>query len=199
MCQQCCQVYYSIYMEERDKRDRSILTELLQFALIAAFIIIPFRMFVAQPFVVNGSSMDPTFRDGEYLVVDQLSHRISEPERGEVIIFKYPRNPSKFFIKRIIGLPGETVIIEDGIVTIINNDNPAGFELDEPYVTTTVVESDRYVLGTEEYYVMGDNRAASLDSREWNGLPERLIIGRPLVRLLPADRLNLLPGDYQYQ
>jgi signal peptidase I len=181
---------------EEPRKERSLMTELLQFALLVAFIIIPFRLFVAQPFVVNGSSMDPTFKNGEYLVVDQLSHRFSNIDRGEVIIFKYPENPKKYFIKRVIGLPGETINVSEDKVTVKNDEHPSGFVLDEPYVVFTTSDNVSYTLRDDEYYVMGDNRAASFDSREWQALPEALIIGRPIVRLLPASKLSIFPGDH---
>ena len=101
-------------------------TELGKLFLIAIVIVIPFRIFIAQPFIVDGASMDPTFEDGQYLIVDEISYRFSDPERGSVLIFKYPKDTKKYFIKRVIGLPGEKVLIEDGIVTIFNQENPSG-------------------------------------------------------------------------
>ncbi len=90
----------------------------------------PIRLFVAQPFIVSGASMDPTFETGEYLIVDQLSYHFDDPVRGQVVIFKYPKDESKYFIKRVIGLPGETVQIEGTDVTIFNESNPDGKKLD---------------------------------------------------------------------
>src|SRR6185295_2417670 len=101
----------------QENRD-SFFTELLKFAVIALIIVVPIRFFVAQPFIVSGASMDPTFHNGQYLIVDELSYRFSPPQRGDVIIFRYPRDPSQFFIKRIIGLPGETVKIQGGSISI---------------------------------------------------------------------------------
>lgn len=166
--------------------------ELIKLVLLALLIVVPFRMYIAQPFIVEGSSMDPTFESGDYLIVDEISYRFNIPERGSVLIFKYPKDPEKSFIKRVIGLPNETVSIENGKVTIINLENPSGFMLDEPYVKLTKSDTGTYTLGPDEYFVLGDNRAASSDSRMWGPVPEANIIGRPVVQLLPP---TLMPGD----
>lgn len=171
--------------------------EVLKFCLIALFIVLPFRLYVAQPYIVSGASMDPTFETGEYLIVDQLSYRFEEPKRGSVVIFKYPVNPTQFFIKRVIGLPGETVEIHDGVVTIKNFDNPDGFTLDEKYISSGNIKEDNstITLSSKEFFVMGDNRKGSSDSRSWGPVKESLIMGRPVVRLLPLGRAEFLPGD----
>lgn len=171
--------------------------ELLKFVLIAFLIVVPFRWFVAQPFIVNGASMVPTFENGEYLIVDQISHRIKNPERGEVIIFKYPEDPSKYFIKRIIGLPGETLEIEGLQTKIINDEHPEGFIIEEDYIVYQKNNKKMIIeLKDDEYFVMGDNRAASSDSRLWGPLNDNLLVGRPLFRLYPVKRFNILPGDH---
>lgn len=160
-------------------------------ALVAVFIVIPFRLYIAQPFIVDGASMDPTFNTGQYLIVDELSYRFETPQRGSVLIFKYPLDPSKYFIKRIIGLPGETVNIKDGIVTIINKENPKGFVLNEPYIKLPKKDSSTYTLSSDEYWVMGDNRLGSADSRMWGPVPRENFIGQPIVRFWP---FNIWPG-----
>lgn len=177
---------------------KAVWKEIFQFALIAIFIVLPFRLYIAQPFIVNGASMDPTFHNGEYLIVDQLTYKLSHVNRGDVIIFKYPEDPSKFFIKRIIGLPGETVDINDGVITIINDQNPDGLTLSEPFIEFTKIDSSTTTLGESEYFVMGDNRNNSSDSRVWGALPEENIVGRPVLRLLPFSELDLLPGIINY-
>lgn len=173
----------------------SFLKDTLRFTIIALLIVVPFRMFIAQPFLVNGASMEPTFENGHYLIVDELSYQFTEPERGSVLIFKYPLDPKKYFIKRIIGLPGETVKIENGIVFIINSENPEGFKLEEPYVTLTKNDTLTTKVPEKEYFVMGDNRSGSLDSRYWGTLGEKFIIGRPIVRLYPFQEIGLWPGE----
>lgn len=139
--------------------------------------------------------MEDTFHDKEYLIVDQLSYRLDDPKRGDVIIFKYPNDPSKYFIKRIIALPGETIRINGTVVTIQNDENPQGFSLEEPYVhTSTDTREQSLPLGPGEYFVMGDNRDHSSDSRVWGVLRRDEIVGRALIRLLPPQRFSLFPG-----
>lgn len=166
--------------------------ELIKLVLLSLVIVVPFRLYIAQPFIVEGASMDPTFQTGQYLIVDEISYRFKTPERGSVLIFKYPKDPKKSFIKRVIGLPNETVSIAGGQVTIINSQNPDGFVLDEPYVKLVKSDSGTFTLGEDQYFVLGDNRKASADSRIWGPVPEANIIGRPVIRLLPP---TLIPGD----
>lgn len=173
--------------------------EIIQFALIALLIVLPIRMFIAQPFIVSGASMEETFYTGEYLIVDQVTYRFNEPVRGDVIIFRYPRDPSKFFIKRIIGLPGDTITIDGTTVTIFNDEYPQGVALNESYIKSmepNTVQSE--TLGDREYFVMGDNRDQSSDSRVWGVLQEENIIGRALVRLFPVNGIEFLPGFVRY-
>lgn len=174
-------------------------SEIIKFTVIAVIVVVPFRMFIAQPFIVSGASMYPTFKDGEYLIVDQLSFHLEKPKRDSVIIFKYPKDTSTFFIKRVIGLPGETVQIKSGIVTIKNTENPNGFILSDPFVAESNKKYDDYgpkTLGEKEYFVLGDNRLGSLDSRSWGNVPENLIVGRPLLRVLPFNKVGVFPGNY---
>ena len=171
------------------------LTEIVRFSIIAILIVIPIRMFIAQPFIVSGASMDDTFHTGEYLIVDQVSYYFEKPDRGDVIVFKYPKDPSKFFIKRVIGLPGDTIIIEDSHVTIKNSEFPNGFVLDEPYIKSMAPAAPfSETLGEREYFVMGDNRDQSSDSRSWGVLQEERIVGRALIRLFPPSVFGYLPG-----
>lgn len=188
-----------IKIEELPKK-KSIwqsLWELVRFAFIAIVIVVPIRLFIAEPFVVSGSSMSPTFENGNYLIVDKVSYKLSSPKRDDVIVFKYPNDKKKFFIKRIIGLPNETVNIEGSIVTIINEDNKSGFVLDEPYVKNTANNTTHFVLKNDEYFVMGDNRSGSSDSRYWGAVNTDLISGRAFLRLLPIKKLGMLPGAYK--
>lgn len=169
--------------------------ELIKFTIIALAIVVPIRLFVAQPFVVSGTSMDPTFYDGEYLIVNQFSYHFSDPTRGQVVIFRNPKNESVFFIKRIIGLPGETVVIDDTQVIIKNQKHPDGFVLKEPYLGTVSSGKMSVTLNKDQYFVMGDNRRYSSDSRSWGTLPRADIVGTPLIRLFPLNRIGIKPGD----
>lgn len=178
------------------KKEESALTEIIRFSLIALIIVFPIRLFIAQPFIVSGASMDDTFADGQYLIVDQLSYRFEAPERGDVIVFRYPRDPSKFFIKRIIGVPGDTINVEGNRVIITNEAHPNGAVLTETYVDKMEPSSFvEYDLGDGEYFVMGDNRDQSSDSRVWGVLPEKNIVGQALFRLFPISTADVLPGD----
>jgi signal peptidase I len=183
------------------QREPSTTLDVVKFTVIALLIVLPIRFFIAQPFIVNGASMEPAFQSGEYLIVDQLSHRFEAPVRGEVVIFRYPKDESKYFIKRVIGLPGETVLVSGETITIFNTEHPEGFVLDEPYLGKDNHESGTITvtLDSDSYFVLGDNRRASSDSRIWGPLPENNIVGRAFLRLLPIDSYELLPGDYRVE
>ena len=170
--------------------------DLLKFAIIALAIVIPIRMWIAQPFVVSGESMFPTFDNGQYLIVDEISYILGNTHRGDVVVFRYPGDPSRFFIKRIIGLPNETINIKDNKVIIINKDHPEGFTLTEPYINEKIFDGGTYTTKDGEYFVMGDNRNRSSDSRYWGVVPKRLLIGKAFLRLLPFKEVSYLPGNY---
>lgn len=168
--------------------------EFVKFLLIALAIALPIRYFVAQPFIVRGASMYPNFADKEYLVIDELSYFLREPGRGEVIVFKYPLDPRQFFIKRIIGLPGEKVEIDDGKIKITPPGNGEAFLLEEPYLAEAS-RTDGNVsvaLGRNDYFVLGDNRLQSSDSRAWGVLPKALITGRAFIRAWPITRAGIV-------
>ncbi|MBI2065862.1 MAG: signal peptidase I [Candidatus Zambryskibacteria bacterium] len=176
----------------QNKKISGFFKELIKLIILSLLIVVPFRLYIAQPFIVDGASMDPTFETGNYLIVDEISYRFKTPERGSILIFKYPRDPKKSFIKRVIGLPEETVSISDGRVTIINADYPDGFLLEEPYVKLNKKETVNFILSKEEYFVLGDNRLGSADSRVWGPVPADNIVGRPVVRFFPPA---FFPGD----
>jgi signal peptidase I len=169
----------------------------VRFILIALAIVVPIRIFVAQPFFVSGASMDPTFADHQYLIVDEISYRFQEPVRGDVVIFKYPQNPSQYFIKRIIALPNETISIDGKKVIIQNNEKKTIVTLDEPYVTFQKPDTIERTMAPDEYFVMGDNRAGSYDSRLWGPLKRDLIIGKAFLRLFPVSKVDVLPGQFR--
>ena len=171
--------------------------EIARFALVAITIVVPIRIFIAQPFIVSGSSMFPTFKDGQYLVVDEISYRLGNPQRDDVVIFKYPNDTTKFFIKRIIGLPEETVDVKDNEVFITNKEHPEGFKLDQSFIVNNGGIDGHMKLGSNEYFVMGDNRPASSDSRYWGAVPKKLMVGRAFLRLLPINTIGVMPGNYK--
>ncbi len=181
----------------KEKFDKQSFWELVRFAIIAIAIVIPVRIFIAQPFVVSGSSMVPTFEDGQYLIVDEISYRLENPQRDDVVVFRYPNDTKKFFIKRIIGLPNETVDIKGNTVTITNKEHPKGFVLDQPYVKNPADNETHFELKDGEYFVMGDNRSASSDSRYWGAVPKKLLIGKVFLRLLPINEIGISPGSYK--
>ena len=183
---------------EKHNSFREEVWETVHFLLIAIAIVVPIRIFIAQPFIVSGASMDPTFKDKQYLIVDELSYRLGEPSRGDVAIFKYPRNPKQYFIKRVIGLPGETVLVnEQGQVSIKDKDKNVALTLKEPYVTFQKNESAERTLKPGEYFMMGDNRAGSFDSRAWGPVNRDLIVGKAFLRLFPVTAIDVLPGQFR--
>lgn len=184
-------------VDPKPKRSNSLL-EFIKFASMAAIIVIPFRMFIAQPFVVSGASMEPTFQDADYLIVDEISLRFRDPERGDVLVFDSTPGPGgKNFIKRLVGLPLETVRIAEDSVIIIT---PDGSEiiLDEPYIAGPTIGDMEVTLGEDEYFVMGDNRNNSLDSRIIGPVDRKQMVGRAWLRLLPTNNINFLPGSHSH-
>lgn len=160
--------------------------EMTKIVAMAVLIVLPIRYFLFQPFIVSGQSMEPNFHHGDYLIIDEISLRFRELKRGEVVVFKYPRNPSQRYIKRIIGLPGEKVQIEDGKVRINGKVLEENAYLPAEIQTEGILELQ---LSDNEYFVLGDNRYASSDSRRWGPLPKKNIIGRVLFRLWPLNAL----------
>lgn len=177
---------------------KGLFKDLFTLVFLIVVVVIPIRLFVVSPFVVDGESMHPTFENLDYLIVDEFLYNFSAPARGDVVVFRYPGNPSIFYIKRIIGLPGETVSINRGVVTIatVSGDKLA---LIEPYIVNEDATYTKDVsLDTGEYFVMGDNRPNSSDSRVWGPLPAKDIIGRVDLRLLPIKKSGFFPGGANY-
>jgi len=172
----------------------SFVLELVKITLISLAIIIPVRYFLIKPFYVNGASMEPNYHNHEYLIIDEISYRLNPPKRGEVVVFKYPENPKEFFIKRIIGLPGERVVITGGDVFIYNSKNLNGIKIQEPYLEKDLKTAGNIdtVLDEDEYFVLGDNRNSSLDSRRFGALKKNEIIGKTWIRVLPVDKMGIL-------
>ncbi|MDP1845213.1 MAG: signal peptidase I [Candidatus Moranbacteria bacterium] len=188
-----------------------IFWEMIKIVLWVVLIIVPLRVFLVQPFFVQGASMEPNFEDKEYLIISELGYKTTdvgfdygekeinfftvnpfkEMKRGEVVVFRYPKNPSVYYIKRIVGLQGEKIEIKDNEVKIYNSENPNGFILDEsaylPPAETT--SGDQIIqLTSEQYFVMGDNRKYSSDSRSWGPVPVNDIMGRVMLRAWPFGK-----------
>ncbi len=191
----------------------TFLWEVIKVFLWAMIIIIPIRVFLFQPFFVQGSSMEPNFKDSDYLIVNEFGYKITnvlddfgfphvftvgtfrEFSRGDVVVFRYPRDPSQFFIKRVIGVPGEKVKIEGNKITIFNDKNPEGMVLDESsYLASTVITNGAVTteLKNDDYFVLGDNRQFSHDSRAWGVLPKSDVIGKVLIRAWPFSKAEIL-------
>lgn len=171
--------------------------DLLKVVVVSLLIILPVRYWLIQPFYVKGASMEPTFYDHEYLIINEIGYRFGEPERGDVVVFKYPKDPAQYFIKRVIGLPGEKLEVSDNHIYIY----PAGaknkFLLDESAylsVATDTVGNATWSLGNGQYFVMGDNREYSLDSRSFGPVSGELIIGQVWLRGWPITRAAVFGG-----
>jgi signal peptidase I len=184
--------------------------EIIKIIFLAFVIIVPIRVFLFQPFFVQGASMEPNFENGQYLIVNELGFKkttigisdvkffsvgaFREIPRQKVVVFRYPKDPSKFFIKRIIALPGEKIEIKDGAYQIFNQEHPDGFSPDESaYLARGMKTSGELVmtLGANEYFVMGDNRPFSSDSRVWGVVPDDDIIGEVLLRAWPLNEISV--------
>ncbi len=179
--------------------------ETAKVVLVSLIIILPVRYFLIQPFFVKGQSMVPNFHDKEYILVDKWSYRLGRPERGDVIIFRYPGNPKEYFIKRIVALPGETVLVPgDNTVHIFNSRYPNGFTLNEtgylPKENPTYCGNNstwcgkKVVVPEGQYFVLGDNREHSSDSRFFGPVDQsEFFAGLAWLRLFPFDRIGFIP------
>lgn len=196
---------------------KDFIKETLYIIVISLVVVLPIRTYVAQPYIVSGASMDNTLQNGNYLIIDEISYRFEEPKRGDVVVFKtppkglelqkLPLNKTVYYIKRVIGLPGETVEINGDETIIYNKENPEGVKLVEPYVYIDNNIDSQFAsiklkvdLKDGEYFVMGDNRHNSSDSRLWGVLPRENIIGSTYLRLFPFTEITVSPGEYnQYE
>lgn len=175
--------------------------EIVKVVIISALIVVPIRYFLIQPFFVGGASMQPQFSNGEYLIIDEIGYRNNPPRRGDVIVFRYPKDPAQFYIKRIIGLPGETIRIKDNKVLIFNEESPWGLQLEESFYLRQgeITRGDIDVkLGDSEYFVLGDNRQASSDSRVFGSVDKKFIIGRVWLRAWPFERAKVFSEQITY-
>lgn len=200
--------------EKKDQAEKTgfwaNLLEWTKVIIWALVIIIPIRTFLFQPFFVEGNSMEPSFRDGQYLIVKELGYKKTtirlgskefftvagnkEVARGQVVVFRYPKKPEEFFIKRVVGLPGEKVEIKDGQIKIYNSDHPTGMILDETaYLPNAQMKTEcqgsqcLFNLKENEYVALGDNRSHSSDSRTWGILSKDLLVGAVVLRAWPPE------------
>lgn len=181
--------------ENKDKPEspaKKTLVAFLDFAkttTVVVLLALAIRLFIVQPFIVEGQSMQPTFENSDYLITEKVSYTLRAPQRGEIVIFHPPDNSSVNYIKRIVGLPGDRVEIKDGSIYINSQ------KIDEPYLTSneqtkTVAKDLDIKLKEDEYFVLGDNRNHSRDSREIGPVPKQNIVSKIWVRLLPLNSVN---------
>ena len=174
------------------KKYLSIVWEFLKVIIIAAAIVLPIRYFLFQPFIVKGESMVPYLQSGDYLIIDEISYRFAGPGRGDIVVLKFPIDTTQRFIKRVIGLPGETVQINNGKITVLKDGK--SLELAESYLSHNLATDGNIniTLGKDEYFVLGDNREFSYDSRRWGILPAKDIIGKAVFRVFPIQDMTLI-------
>ncbi len=175
------------------KQFLSSVLEIVEITAVAFAAVFLIRSYLVQPFLVSGSSMVPNFYDGDYLLVDELTYRFRAPQRGDIIVFRYPKDESVYFIKRIIGLPGEKVVTKDNKITIFNDSHKEGFALDEKYLIGTVPVSSNaeFQVSADSYFVLGDNRTYSFDSRSWGALHKNDVVGLVQFRLWPPTSMKV--------
>lgn len=176
---------------------------LLNWFILPIALVLFLHTFVFQAFHVVGSSMTPTLHDSDYLIISKVDNTIAGlqgkkylPPRGKIIVFRYPKQPDLIFVKRVIGLPGERVVIRDGAVRVYNQAHPEGFDPDtgyEPTGTQTLIDTD-VTVPDNTVFVLGDNRTpgGSSDSRDWGFLPVNDVLGDAVLRLLPLDQVRFL-------
>jgi signal peptidase I len=172
--------------------NREYLLSSIEIILLLVIVVLPIRFFLFEPFLVKGQSMEPNFHNFDYLIVDKLTYHLRLPQRGEVIVFRPPIEDGVYYIKRIVGLPLEKLVIEESKITVFNKEHPQGFVLNEAYLQNHYTSGKIEVnLGTDEYFVLGDNREVSYDSRKWGPVKREKIVGRvvfqfSLVKLAQA-------------
>lgn len=184
----------TIYLMPFVKRVYHWLVDLAETLVIAGAIFVVIYAFLVRPFQVNGTSMDPTFKNGEFVFTNLITQRFSQLDRGDVIVFKSPPEPDKDYIKRIIGLPGDVVLIQNGKVYV------NGKQLNETYLPVGRVteahgfaqEGQEIKVSPKTYFVMGDNRPASSDSRDWGLLPFKNVVGKSALVYWPIPSMRLV-------
>jgi signal peptidase I len=198
-------------IEEKEQESmKDFIIEVVKMFLLALVIIVPVRMFLFQPFIVRGASMEPNFSEKQYLIVNEFGYKNTpvnvlgknlvtikprkDLERYEIVVFRAPVDQKQYYIKRVIGLPGETVEIDNGVVMIYNDENPEGRVLDESAYLPEGRKTNGTIkveIGEDEYYVLGDNRPASSDSRTFGPITKDDVIGKVLIRAWPVGDMTI--------
>jgi signal peptidase I len=186
---------YAYEDEQGEQRGARLLREILEVAILTLLLFIVVHL-VVQNYRVDGPSMQTTLHNHEYILVDKAQYAFSKPRRGDVIVFEYPLDTTQDYVKRVIGVPGDTVTVDaDGTVAV------DGTVISEPYVSTPTylcpdevsgAGTSTWVLKSDEYFVMGDNRGNSSDSRCWGPVPAHDIIGKAALVYWPLGDLHLL-------
>lgn len=179
---------YAYEDEQGEQRGTRLLREVLEVAILTLLLFVVVHL-VVQNYRVDGPSMTPTLLNQEYILVDKATYALAKPHRGDVIVFAWPRDPSQDFVKRIIGVPGDTVRVDaNGQVTV------DGVKINEPYVNNLLnpYSPNTWTLGPNEYFVLGDNRGDSSDSRDWGPVPMRDIIGKATLVYWPFPEMHVL-------
>ncbi len=170
-----------------EDRKRSVFSEVFESVAIAVLLAVVIRLFVLEPFYIPSGSMVPTLKERDRIIVSKLNYYFQEPKRGDIVVFKYPKDPKRNFVKRLIAVGGETVAIKNSRLYI--NGQPVS----EDYLPKGLRFADYgpVVVPSGNYFMMGDNRNNSDDSRVWGYLPENLIVGRALVIYWPLERISI--------
>ena len=174
--------------------------EVIKVVVLAAITVSFVRYFLFKPFYVKGESMVPNFQPSDYLIIDELSYRFRSPQRGEAIVFRAPMQVKKdYYLKRVIGLPGERIQVEDNKIIVFNQEHPKGVLVKEEYIVEDTPGSVSYVLGEDQYFVLGDNRDASYDSRRFGPIHKDAIVGRTWIRGWPIDTVEIFEApEYNF-
>lgn len=190
-------VQETISEKKEESKTKETILESVKFILTVFIIWLFIRLFIMQPFLVDGASMSPNLETANYLIVDKLSYHFTEPKRGDVVVFKFPQDTGKYFIKRIIAIPGDTIDIENGKARVTDQ-NGRKFEIEDSFVKfTSPYDTKNLKLEVDEYFVMGDNREHSYDSRTWGPVNKKYIQGKPFIRLFPFTQITLFPASLQ--
>lgn len=194
-----------IEQEKTESKNGAVLSAFKSFfnflktVVLVVAIALVIRVFIVQPFVVEGQSMEPTFNNADYLITEKVSYRFHNPQRGEIVIFHPPDSPSVNYIKRVIGLPGETVETKDNNVLINGQKLTENYLFSAEDLKAVSKDGQKLVLGQDQYFVMGDNRNHSRDSREIGAITKEEIVSRVWFRLLPISHARAFAAlSYKY-